>query len=63
MADREITWSLATQYKNGAHNGTFRFDLIEAAIEAAVSALGTPDPVAAQRWQGLASQYNIPIRF
>lgn len=33
MADREITWSLATQYKNGAYNGTFRFDLIQAAFD------------------------------
>lgn len=32
MADREITWSLATQYKNGIYQGTFRFDVIQLAL-------------------------------
>lgn len=33
MADRIITWSLATQYRNGAYNSTFRFDMIQAAFD------------------------------
>ena len=33
MADREITWSLATLYKNGAYNSTFRFDMIQPAFD------------------------------
>jgi len=33
MADRLITWSLATQYRNGAYQGTFRFDQIQAALD------------------------------
>lgn len=33
MADREITWSLATQYRNGAYQGTFRFDVLQAALD------------------------------
>lgn len=31
-SDREITWSLATQYKDGSYQGTFRFDIIESAF-------------------------------
>lgn len=31
--DREITWSLATQYKNGAYQGRFRFDVLQAALD------------------------------
>jgi hypothetical protein len=33
MSDRIITWSLATQYRNGAYNSTFRFDMIQAAFD------------------------------
>lgn len=33
MDIKEITWSLATQYKNGIYQGTFRFDLIQAALD------------------------------
>lgn len=32
MSDKEITWSLATQYKDGTYQGTFRFDIIESAF-------------------------------
>lgn len=33
MADRQITWGLSTQYRNGAYNSTFRFDVIQAAFD------------------------------
>jgi hypothetical protein len=33
MADRVITWSLASLYKNGAYNSTFRFDMIQPALD------------------------------
>lgn len=29
MADRQITWSLATRYRNGAYNSTIRLDKIQ----------------------------------
>lgn len=34
MSDREITWSLATQYRNGVYQGRFRFDVLQAALDA-----------------------------
>lgn len=37
--------------------------LLQTTLETAISVLGAPDPVAVQRWQGLADQYNIPISF
>jgi hypothetical protein len=33
MADRRITWSLATQYRNGAYNSTFTFDVLQPAFD------------------------------
>lgn len=36
---------------------------LQTTIETAISVLGAPDPVATQRWQDLANQYNIPISF
>ena len=38
-------------------------ELLQATIKTAIAVLSQPDPVAAQRWQGLADQYNIPISF
>lgn len=32
MSDREIKWALATQYRDGRYQETFRFDMIESAL-------------------------------
>lgn len=37
--------------------------LLQTTIETAISVLGQPDPVAAQRWQYIADANLIPIRF
>lgn len=33
MADRKITWSLATLYRNGAYNGKYDFNVIQPAFD------------------------------
>jgi len=33
MSDRRITWSLATQFRNGAYNSTFTFDVLQPAFD------------------------------
>lgn len=33
MSDRRITWSLATQFRNGAYNSTFLFDVLQPAFD------------------------------
>jgi hypothetical protein len=33
MADRQITWSLATLFRTGAYNSTFAFDVIQPAFD------------------------------
>ena len=36
---------------------------LQTTLETAISVLGQPDPVAAQRWQSIADANSIPIRF